>query len=162
MRKFATLFKFMAILALPLIVISCSKSKSGGEVEQDETFHTINARMFMENGTAVNMNGFTMGTGNTIRLYIGASSTKTPFNGVVKWTAEGSADLSLTAVSKAAGVTPPSTKAGYDYNKTSATTNASQVLQIVAKSDGLTKLRAEDPIGTAMNVVITVIGSDDQ
>ena len=162
MKHFATLLKFMAILALPLIVISCSKSKGGGEVEQDETFHSINARMYMENGTAVNMSGFTMGVGNTIKVYIGASSGKTPFNGVVKWSAEGSADLSLTAVSKASGVTPPSTKAGYNYGSTSATTNANQVLQIVAKSDGMTKLRAEDPIGTAMNVVITVIGSEAQ
>ncbi|MBR5907937.1 MAG: hypothetical protein IKZ50_06065 [Bacteroidales bacterium] len=161
MRKFATLFKFMAILALPLIVISCSKSKSGGEVEQDETFQTINARMFMENGTTVNMNGFTIASGSTIRIYIGASSSKTPFNGSVKWTATGSAELSLTAVAKGVGVVPP-TKAGYNYSTTSATTSASQVLQISAKSDGMSTLRAADPFGNAMNVVVTVIGSEAQ
>ncbi|MBO4691647.1 MAG: hypothetical protein J5604_02600 [Bacteroidales bacterium] len=162
MKNFASLLKFMAILALPLIIISCSKSKSSGEVEEVETFKTINARMFFENGSTVNMNGFTMGVGNTIRLYVGNSSSKAVFNGNVSWTATGSGEVTLTAVSKSAsGVVPP-TKAGYNYGTVSASTGATQVLQLVAKSDGMVTLRASDPIGNAMNVVITIIGSEAQ
>ncbi|MBP5230074.1 MAG: hypothetical protein J6Z32_08065 [Bacteroidales bacterium] len=159
MKRFASFF-ILAALTLP-IIISCSKTKTR-EVEPDvETFKTINAKMFFENGSTVNMNGFTMGVGNTIKVYVGNSSSKAAFNGNVSWTATGSGEVTLTAVSKGSSVAPP-TKAGYNYGTVSASTGATQVLQVVAKSDGMVTLRAADPIGNAMNVVITIIGGEAQ
>ena len=87
---------------------------------------------------------------------MGNGSTKEIFNGSVSWTATGSGEVNLSAVSPTSSVAPPSTKAGYEYNTTRATTNASTVLQVVGKSDGLVTLKAADAIGNTKVVMLTV------
>ncbi|MBR4802985.1 MAG: hypothetical protein IK041_09290 [Bacteroidales bacterium] len=141
-------------MAIPVLV-SCSKSKNSNEPE-NETFQTINACIY--DGTSATRVGksLNIGVGGKLLLYVGNGSTKEIFNGSVKWTASGSGEVTLTSVSRTSSVAPPSTKAGYDYGSTTATTNVNTVLQIVGKSDGLITLKAADPVRNAINIVINI------
>ena len=155
MNKFRFISAILLIAAVP-VLMSCSKKSSSGEEEQAETFQTINARIFYGNSTAAPENIY-MEVGETITLYVGNGSTKEIFGGSVKWTATGSATLSLSAIQKTVGEAGPDTKAnGYDYGTTTATTNASTILKINATSDGMSSLTAKDAAGNSKVIMVTV------
>lgn len=158
MNKFRLVSAILLIAAVP-VLMSCSK-KSSEEEPAAETFQTINARIFYGNSTLapeiVNMN-----EGGTVTLYVGNGSTKEIFGGPVKWTSTGSATLSLSAIQKTVGKVPL-TKAGYDYGSSSATTNASTILKIVANTDGLNTLKAADAAGNTIIVMVNVYPKDPE
>jgi hypothetical protein len=158
MKKFRLISALLLIAAVPVLFSCSKKSSSGGEEEQTETFQTINAKFYYSNGTLAPEN-VAMETGGTVELYVGNGSTKAVFNGPVRWTATGSGDLTLAAIQKTVGQTPL-TKAGYDYNTSNATTNATTVLRITAKSDGLVSLKAADPVGNTKVLMVTVYAKE--
>ncbi|MBR5399650.1 MAG: hypothetical protein IK103_07645 [Bacteroidales bacterium] len=157
MNKFRFISAVLLIAAVP-VLMSCSKKSSSGEEDTTETFQTINAKFYYSNGSLAPEN-IAMETGGNIELYVGSGSSKAIFNGPVKWTATGSGELGLSAVQKTVGQAPL-TKAGYDYNTTSATTNATSVLRINGKSDGIVSLRAADPAGNIKVVMVTVYAKE--
>ena len=155
MNKFRFISAILLIAAVP-VLMSCSKKSSSVEEEQAETFQTINARIFYGNSTAAPENIY-MEVGEPITLYVGNGATKEIFGGAVKWTATGSATLSLSAIQKTVGEAGPDTKAnGYDYGTTTATTNASTILKINATTDGMSSLTAKDAAGNSKVIMVTV------
>ena len=157
MNKIRFILAILLIAAVP-VLMSCSKKSSSVEEDATETFQTINAKFYYSNGSLAPEN-IVMETGGNIELYVGSGSTKTIFNGPIKWTATGSGELGLSAVQKNVGQAPL-TKAGYDYNTTSATTNATSVLRVTAKSDGLVTVKASDPIGNTKVLMVTVYAKE--
>ena len=155
MNKFRFISAILLIAAVP-VLMSCSKKSSSGEEETTETFQTINAKIYYGNSTVAPDNVY-MQVGGILTLYVGNGSTKEIFGGPVKWTATGSATLSLSAIQKTVGEAGPDTKAGgYDYGTTSATTNATTILKINATTDGMTSLKAADAFGNSKVVMVTV------
>ena len=160
MNKFRFISAVLLIAAVP-VLMSCSKNSSSDDGETIESFNTIGAKLFFADATTVPQIIY-MGVGESVQIYVGNGSTKAPFNGVVKWTASGAGELSLSAVQRtpAAGQVPV-TKAGYDYNTVSATTNANYDLKITAKSEGSMALTAKDAIGSTKNVMIMILSGEE-
>ena len=158
MNKFRFLSAILLIAAVP-VLMSCSKNSSSEE-ETIESFNTIRATFFFANTSTVPQILY-MGVGESVQIYVGNGSTKAPYNGVVKWTASGAGELSLSAVQRSAAAgAAPATKAGYDYNTVSATTNANYDLKITAKSEGSMALTAKDAIGSTKNVMIMILSGE--
>ena len=144
----------MLLAASVLVMSSCSKSSSDDNQDQTETFQTINAKFYYLNGSSV-PETISTSVGETLQIYVGNGSTKEFFNGQVKWSSTGSGELALSAVQKS-GVASPATKAGYDYNTTTATTNAGYYLQIKPRSEGMTTLSAKDAAGNSKVLVVMI------
>jgi hypothetical protein len=160
MKKFRLISALLLVAAVP-VLFSCSKKSSSGEDETIESFNTIGATLFYAN-SAVLPEILYMGVGESVEIYVGNGSTKAPFNGVVKWTATGAGELAMSAVQRlAASGKAPATKAGYDYNTYSATTNANYNLKITAKSEGSMALTAKDPIGSTKNIMIVIFPDNE-
>lgn len=157
MNKFRFISAILLIAAVP-VIMSCSKKSSSDEEDQTETFQTINAKFYYGNGAAA-PSDIVMATGESITLYVGNGSTKDIFGGPVKWTATGSATLTLSAIQKTQSQAPL-TKAGYDYGTTSATTNATTILKINATTEGITSLTARDAAGNTKVLMVMVYSSE--
>ena len=159
MKKFRLISALLLVAAVP-VLFSCSKNSSSGEVDQEESFNNIGAKLFYANSSSVPEMLY-MEIGETIEIYVGNGSTKVPFNGVVKWNAVGAGELALSAVQRTAPAAAVGTKAGYDYKTSSATTNANYNLKVTAKSDGSVALTAKDAIGSTRNVMIVIFPNDE-
>ena len=158
MKKFRLISAFLLIAAVP-VLFSCSKKSSSNEEDQTETFQTINARIYYGNGS-VAPETVNTGVGYTLSFYVGNGSTKEIFNGPVKWTATGNGKVTLSAVQKTVGQAEPKTKASADYTSTSATTNASTILKVVAEDDGMMSLTAKDADGNSKVLMINIYPKD--
>ena len=158
--KKSYIFVLLFVAAVPFLM-ACSKSDSSKEEKQSETFHSINAQfLYAHNSTPV-PETVILEVGSSMQIYIGNGATKAIFNGPVKWTATGAGDLSLSAVQRTASAEVfPLTKAWNEYNTSNATTNATTNLKITGKSDGIVTLKAVDPIGTSIFIVVNVYPKD--
>ncbi|GEM_PF-1643589 len=162
MKKFRLISAVLLIAAVPVLFSCSKKSSSGGEEEQTETFQTINAKFYYGNNSTAAPEVINMGVGGTLTLYVGNGSTKEIFGGPVKWTATGNGKLSLSAIQKTVGQAQPKTKATPDYTTTSATTNATTILKIVASEDGLVSLTARDAVGNSKVLMINIYPNDSE